>query len=95
MYHIESQQKHNKMFVISSSEFRQNQKHYFDRIDKGERIVIQRGKAKSYLLTPVKEDDLYFNAEMLDRIKRSIEETQIGISKTVTSSKGIKELLAL
>ena len=58
-------QKHKNMIVISSREFRQNQKDYFERVDKGERIVVQRGKDKSYLLTPVTEDDLHFNAEML------------------------------
>ncbi len=38
-----------------------------------EQIIVQRGKDKSYALTPVNEDDLYFNAEMLKKIKQSIE----------------------
>ena len=83
------------MLVISSREFRQNQKDYFERVDKGERIVVQRGKDKSYLLTPVTEDDLYFNTAMLDRIKNSIKEVQKGKSKTISSSEEIKELLGL
>ena len=83
------------MLVISSREFRQNQKEYFERVDKGERIIVQRGKDKSYLLTPVTEDDLYFNATMLDRIKQSILEVQKGETKIVSSSEGIKELIRL
>ena len=58
------------MLVISSREFRQNQRLYFDKVDGGEQIIIHRGKDKSYVLTPVSEDDLYFNAVMVKRIKK-------------------------
>ena len=56
------------MLVISTREFRQNQKEYFDRADNGEQIIVQRGKDKSYVLMPVSEDDIYFNPKMLERI---------------------------
>jgi len=59
------------MLVISSREFRQNQKLYFDKADKGEQIIVQRGKDKSYALTPIGEDDMYFNKKMINRIKES------------------------
>lgn len=83
------------MLVISSREFRQNQKQYFERVDKGEHIIVQRGKDKSYALTPVSDDDMYFNAEMLKRIKESVLEVQNGETKTISTSKEIKELLGL
>ncbi|MDD2981835.1 MAG: prevent-host-death protein [Crocinitomicaceae bacterium] len=83
------------MLVISSREFRQNQKEYFERVDKGERIIVQRGKDKSYLLTPVTEDDLYFNSTILDRIKQGLSEIQKGETKKINSSEEIKELLGL
>ena len=57
------------MIIISSREFRQNQRLYFDKVDQGEQIIVQRGKDKSYVLTPVTEDDMYFNAAMIKRIK--------------------------
>lgn len=41
------------MLIISSREFRQNQRLYFDKADKGEQIIVQRGKDKSYALTPI------------------------------------------
>lgn len=59
------------MVIISSREFRQNQKHYLDKVDDGEQIIVQRGKDKAYKLTPVSEDDLYFTSEMVERIKAS------------------------
>ena len=83
------------MLVISSREFRQNQKKYFEKVDKGEHIIVQRGKDKSYALTVVSEDDMYFSTEMLKRIKQSVLEVQKGETKKVSTSKEIKELLGL
>ncbi len=83
------------MLVISSREFRQNQKLYFDRADKGEQIIVQRGKDKSYALTPINEDDIYFNAEMVKKIKLSMEQAKNGEGKTITSSEEINDLLGL
>ncbi len=86
---------YNRMLVISSREFRQNQKEYFERVDKGEQVIVQRGKDKAYALTPVSENDLYFNAEMIRKIKKSIEEVEKGESKKVSGPEGISELLGL
>lgn len=83
------------MLVISSREFRQNQKMYFEKADKGEQIIVQRGKDKSYILTPVSEDDVYFNAEMLERIKQSIKQVKEGKVKNVSTSEEISDLLGL
>ncbi|TRX59525.1 type II toxin-antitoxin system Phd/YefM family antitoxin [Fulvivirga sp. M361] len=83
------------MLVISSREFRQNQKKYFERADKGEHIIVQRGKDKAYALTPVSEDDMYFNAEMVDKIRQSILEVRRGEVQKVSTSKEISDLLGL
>jgi len=83
------------MLVISSREFRQNQKLYFEKADKGEQIIVQRGKDKSYALTPINEDDVYFSAEMVKKIKRSAEQAKNGEVKRITSSEEIKDLLGL
>jgi hypothetical protein len=83
------------MLIISSREFRQNQRLYFEKADNGEQIIVQRGKDKSYALTPVSEDDLYFNAEMVKMIKKSIAQVKKGKVTTISSSKEIKELLGL
>lgn len=85
----------NDMLVISSREFRQNQKVYFEKVDKGEQIIVQRGKDKAYTLTPVNEDDVYFNAAMVKKIKQSIEEVEQGKVKRITTPEGISDLLGL
>ena len=83
------------MLVISSREFRQNQKKYFDKADKGVQIIVQRGKDKSYALTPLNEDDIYFNAEMVKKIKASLVQAQNDQLTTVSTAEEIKELLGL
>ena len=83
------------MIIISSREFRQNQRMYFEKVDQGEQIIVQRGKDKSYVLTPVTENDLYFNAAMIKRIKKSLKEAEKGETKTISNSTEIKQLLAL
>ncbi len=83
------------MLVISSREFRQNQRMYFDKVDEGEQIIVQRGKDKSYALTPIREQDLYFNEKMLKRIKESLLQAKNGEYLEISSSEEIKKLLEL
>ncbi|TKG95323.1 prevent-host-death protein [Puteibacter caeruleilacunae] len=83
------------MLVISSREFRQNQKMYFEKADKGEQIIVQRGKDKAYALTPIHEDDIYFNAEMIKKIRNSFKEVEEGKVQRVSTPKGISDLLGL
>ncbi len=83
------------MIVISSREFRQNQRLYFDKVDKGEQVIVQRGKDKSYTLSPISEDDIYFNQKMVERIKKSAEQARDGRYIEISSTAEIKELLGL
>lgn len=83
------------MLVISSREFRQKQKEYFERADKGEQIIVQRGKDKAYALTPVSADDMYFNAEMVKKIRRSLQEVEQGEFEEVRTPEDIRDLLGL
>lgn len=83
------------MLVISSREFRQNQRAYFERADKGEQIIVKRGKDKAYTLTPVSENDMYFNAEIVNKIKQRIIEIQNGESKIVSTHQEVKDILGL
>ena len=83
------------MIVISSREFRQNQRLYFDKADNGEQIIVQRGKDKSYALTPIREDDIYFNQKMVERIKKSAKQARDGKYIEISSSEEINALLGL
>lgn len=83
------------MLVISSREFRQNQRLYFEKADKGEQIIVQRGKNKSYVLTPVNDDDVYLSAEMLEKLQESLSEVSQRKVKRITTSEEISALLGL
>lgn len=67
------------MLVISSREFRDNQKKYMDLVDKNEQIIIQRGKEKAYALTSVGKKDAYFiNPETIADIQEGINQYKEG-----------------
>jgi len=83
------------MLVISSREFRQNQRMYFDKVDQGEQIIVQRGKDKAYALTPIGEEDIYFNKKMIQSIKKSAKQARDGKYIEISSSEEIKDLLGL
>jgi PHD/YefM family antitoxin component YafN of YafNO toxin-antitoxin module len=62
----------------TSRQFRDKQKDFFELADKGERVIIRRGKKQAYLLTPIDDEDIYFTPAMLDKINRSIEQVKEG-----------------
>ena len=63
---------------ITSREFREKQKAFFDLADKGEKVIIKRGKKQAYVLTPINDDDLYFTPEMLSKIDKAVQEASEG-----------------
>jgi len=46
------------MKIITSREFRDNQKKYFDMVDNKEQVVVKRSGNRSYKLIPVTDDDM-------------------------------------
>lgn len=53
------------MLVVSSREFRDNQKNYLDMVDAGQEVLIHRGKSRSYRIVPVTEEDVLVSREYL------------------------------
>ena len=45
------------MMIISSREFRDQQKRYFDQVDQNEQVIVQRGKDKTYVIVPLNDVD--------------------------------------
>lgn len=83
------------MLVISSREFRQHQKEYFEKVDQGEQVIVQRGNNKAYVLTPVISDDLLINTGIIEKLKQSLLEVQNGEVQKISNSNEIKDLLGL
>lgn len=83
------------MLVISSREFRQNQKMYLNLVDKNEQVVVQRGKDKAYKIVPVIPDDICMTEEeFYTKIDNSIRQVEAGQVVTLSKDKQ-KELLGL
>jgi antitoxin YefM len=75
------------MLVISSREFRENQKKYMDLVDRNEQVIIQRGKEKAYALTPVGPKDRYFmDPEVMADILEGIKQYQDGNTTKIDKS---------
>ncbi len=78
----------------TSRQFRDKQKDFFDLADKGEKILIRRGKKQAYLLTPVDDEDLYFTPAMLDKINLSIKQVQKSNVTKVETEEELNQFLS-
>lgn len=66
------------MIVVSSREFRSNQRKYFDLAQTND-VVITSRRHGSYHLVPIKEDDTLIDRESLDaKIRQGIADYQAG-----------------
>ncbi len=82
------------MLVISTREFRANQKSYLEKVDKGLELLIRRGKNKSYKIVPVEEDDSLMSKEaFFAKLDRSLEQYKNGEYVSVNSKEELKKLL--
>jgi K+/H+ antiporter YhaU regulatory subunit KhtT len=77
----------------TSRHFRDKQKDFFDLADRGEKVIIRRGKKQAYLLTPVDDEDINFTSEMLDKINRSIKQVQEGMITKVETEEELNQFL--
>lgn len=82
------------MLIITSREFRENQASYFDRVDKGEEILVQRKKNKAYRIVPVKEDDtLMSKQEFFAKIDQAREEVKNGQTYSMNPGESLDDFL--
>ena len=94
MYHY-STQKVETMYIISSREFRINQKMYLDLVDKNEQVIVQRGKNKAYKLTAITDTDRFLEEPTVNlRLAHSISQAEKG-DLTTLNKEGIDRFLGL
>ena len=70
-----------QLIEITSQEFLEKQKIYFDLADKGAKIILKRDRRKSYILTPLKEENIELSPQMLLRIEKGLKEIEEGKTK--------------
>jgi len=85
LYQIGTLLKFVVMLVISTREFRDNQRIYLDKVDSGMEILIQRRKNKAYKIVSVKEDDTLMSKEAyFAMIDRGLQDIKDGKTKRYT-----------
>ncbi len=58
--------------IISSREFRDQQKKYFDLVDQNEHVIVQRGKDKGYVIVPLNDvDRLSVNDQLIQTVQEA------------------------
>ena len=67
-----------QLIEITSQEFLEKQKTYFDLADKGAKIILKRGRKKSYILTTLNDEDTQPSSDMLVRIEKGLQEIKDG-----------------
>ena len=83
------------MLVVSTREFRDRQRSYLDKVDSGMEILIQRGRAKSYKITPVSKDDTLMSKEaFFAKIDRSLQEAKEGKTTAMLPNESLDDFLA-
>jgi hypothetical protein len=66
------------MMIISSREFRDHLKKYFDLADRNEQVVVQRGKDKAYVIVPLNDAD---RLSVNDQLIQTVQEAEAEYSK--------------
>ena len=69
------------MMIISSREFRDQQKKYFDLVDQNEQVIVQRGKDKAYVIVPLNDVD---RLSVNDQLIQTVQEAEAEYSKYKT-----------
>ncbi len=70
---------------FTASDFRSRQAHLFDLADKGEQVVINRGRNRAYTLVPVNNDDMTITPELQARIDRARQSVREGRCKVFSN----------
>ncbi len=70
---------------LTSRVFRSQQAHVFDLADKGEIIIIRRGRKQAFTLVPIDDDDLTITPELQAKIDKAREEIKAGNCITLKS----------
>lgn len=71
------------MVIVSSREFRDHQKKYFDLVDQNEQIIVQRGKDKAYVIVPLNDAD---RLSVNDQLIHTVQEAESEYAKQKTTS---------
>lgn len=84
------------MHIITTKEFRANQKKYFDLVANRNQVIIRRGSNQAFALVMTTDDDLTISEEFAQKIAKAREDYKLGkgtLCKTFEESKAFLESL--
>ena len=82
------------MVVVSSREFRANQRKYFDLANTNDVVITSRTHG-SYRLVPIKEEDILINEAILEaKIQQGIADYQAGRTHRMKEGEKVEDFLA-
>jgi hypothetical protein len=67
-----------EILEVTSRQFREKQKNFFDMADTGRQIIIRRGRKQAYFLSPVEEDDFVVTPKLLKKLEQARQEFKDG-----------------
>lgn len=78
---------------ITTKRFREKLASFFDLADRGERVIVERGKGRRYMITPIQEGDMIISPELERKIEAGLNESQTGNVVRVNSSEDLHDFL--
>ena len=73
------------MLVISTRQFRENQRQYLGMVKNGEDVILKSRKAGSFKIVPVSDDDTLMSKEQFDAIiEKGLQDIKNGKTKRYT-----------
>ncbi len=82
-----------KILEVTSRDFRDKQRAYFELADKGQKVIIRRGKKRAYMLTPITPDDVVISPEMEIKIEQAMQDLKEGKTTVVKTKQELNDFL--
>ena len=82
-----------KILEVTSRDFRDKQRAYFELADKGQKVIIRRGKKRAYMLTPITPDDVLISPEMEIKIEQAMQDLKDGKTTVVKTKQELNDFL--
>lgn len=76
---------------LTAREFREKQASIFNLLDSGEKIIIRRGRKKSYTLVPVDDEGLEVSSDLQNEINIALKEITDGECISFSSMEDINK----
>lgn len=78
------------MVIVSTRDFRSNQSHYLDMVNRGESVIL-RSRAGSFRITPVSENDIVEKSDLVTDLRNAL----IEVKEVLAGNKSLQSLDSL